>query len=153
MQNVLEFMHKYSGDFENLKAEISQPDKNQKQETFRVEDKFALVLSNKTYDPEKTTMKSLPAVEDDHRNIKQTVKMLQIPDENIFEIHDATFDQMEEIKERFTNKIQPRVRILKPDTGIYGIRNHTLQGFKWDRVKLRAMMEGASTDYVIVNTF
>ena len=98
-------------------------------------------------------MKSLPAVLDDHRNIKQTVKMLHIPDENIFELHDATYDQMEEIKERITNKIQPRVRILKQDTGIFGIRNNTLQGFKWERVKLRAMKNGAAADYIIVKIF
>ena len=50
-------------------------------------------------------MKSLPAVEDDHKNIKQTIKMLHIPDENVYEIQDATFDQMEEIKKRMTDKI------------------------------------------------
>ena len=82
----MSFLNKYSGDFEKLKEEIRDPDKNQKQEPFRSEDKFALVLSNKTYDTSKTTMKSLPAVEDDHRNIKQTIKMLHIPDENVFEI-------------------------------------------------------------------
>jgi hypothetical protein len=98
-------LHKHTGDFEILKAEIDQPDKNQKQEPFRTEDKFALVLSNKTYDPSKTTMKSLPAVEDDHRNIKQTIAMLNIPDENVFEVKDATYDQMEEIKQRITDKI------------------------------------------------
>ena len=93
----MDFLNKHSGDFEKLKVEISQPDKNQKQESFREEDKFALVLSNETYDPSKTSMKSLPAVTDDHRNIKQTVKMLHIPDENVFEIHDATHEQMQEI--------------------------------------------------------
>ena len=85
-EHVLDFLNKYSGDFEKLKKEIDQPDKNQKQEPFNAEDKFALVLSNKTYDPSNTTMKSLPAVEDDHKNIKQTIKMLNIPDANVFEI-------------------------------------------------------------------
>ena len=98
-------------------------------------------------------MKSLPAVEDDHKNIKQTIKMLHIPDENVYEIQDATFDEMEEIKQRMTDKIQPRIRILKQDMGIFGIRNYTLQGFKWNRVKIRAMMEDAATDFIIVKTF
>ena len=96
-------------------------------------------------------MKSLPAVVDDHKNIKQTIKMLHIPEENVFEIQDATFDQMEDIKQRITDKIQPRIRILKQDTGIFGARNHTLYGFKWNRVKLRAMMKGAATDHIIID--
>ena len=37
-------------------------------------------------------MKSLPAVLDDHKNIKQTIKMLHIPEENVFEIQDASFN-------------------------------------------------------------
>ena len=94
---IISFLNKHSGDFEKLKAEISQPDKNQKQEPFRGEDKIALIISNKTYDASKTTMKDLPSVEDDHRNIRQTVKMLHIPDENIFEVQDATHDQMSKI--------------------------------------------------------
>ena len=98
-------MNKHTGDFEKLKSEIDEPDKNQKQELFRQKDKFALVLSNKTYDPTKTSMNSLPAVEDDHRNIKQTIAMLHIPDENVFELKDATYDQMEEIKQRIIDKI------------------------------------------------
>ena len=79
--------------------------------------------------------------------------MLHIPDENVFELKDATYDQMEEIKQRIIDKIQPRVRILKQDTGIFGKRNHTLQGFKWDRVKLRAMKESSDADYIIVKNF
>ena len=61
-ETVLTFLQKHKGDFEKLKEEIEQPDKNQKQERFRKDDKFALVLSNKTYDTSKTTMKDLPAV-------------------------------------------------------------------------------------------
>ena len=61
-ETVLTFLQKHKGDFDKLKEEIEQPDKNQKQERFRKDDKFALVLSNKTYDTSKTTMKDLPAV-------------------------------------------------------------------------------------------
>jgi hypothetical protein len=35
--------------------------------------------------------------------------------------------------------------------GIFGIRNHTLQGFKWNRVKLRAMEESAAADLIIID--
>ena len=43
---IISFLNKHSGDFEKLKTEISQPDKNQKQEPFKEEDKIALIISN-----------------------------------------------------------------------------------------------------------
>ena len=68
--HIIGFLNKLSGEVEKVKAEIQQPDKNQKQETFRAEEKFALIITNKTYNRDKTTMKDLPSVDDDHRNIR-----------------------------------------------------------------------------------
>ena len=94
-------------------------------------------------------MKDLPSVEDDHRNIRQTVKMLHIPDENIFEIQDASHDQMSKITQRLTEIVLARGRVPKMETGIYGERDQ-LKGIRWDRIKIRAMLEGASEDFIIV---
>ena len=149
-ETVLTFLQKHKGDFEKLKDEIEQPDKNQKQEKFRKEDKFALILSNMTYNTSKTTMKDLPAVQDDHRNIKQTVQMLNIPEENVFEAENVTYDKMIEITTRMTELILSRSRVLKLETGILGEREQ-LKGFKWDRVKVRAMEEGAPHDWIIID--
>ena len=94
-ENVLTFLHKHSGEFDKLKEEIEQPDKNQKREKFRNEDKFALILSNMTYDKARTTMHDLPAVKDDHKNMIQSTKMLQVPDENIYQAEEFKYDEID----------------------------------------------------------
>jgi hypothetical protein len=45
-------------------------------------------------------MSDLPAVKNDHENIRQTVLMMGVPDskENIFEIRDGTWNQMNELE-------------------------------------------------------
>ena len=68
-------------------------------------------------------MNDLPSVEDDHRNIRQTVKMLHIPEENIYEIENATHDQMIKITQKLTQIILARGRVPKMETGIYGERD------------------------------
>ena len=43
-------------------------------------------------------MSSLPAANDDYKNMKHTVEqMMGVPKENIFDIKDATFDQLEKV--------------------------------------------------------
>ena len=49
-----------------------------------------------------------------------------------------------------TELIQVRSRVLKLETGILGERD-LLKGFKWDRVKVRAMEEGATNDWLIID--
>ena len=50
---------------------------------------------------------------------------------------------MEAKKQEITDRLQPSIRILKQNTGIYGQRNSTLQGFPWERLRPNAMKEGA----------
>ena len=43
-------------------------------------------------------MESLPAVKDDHKNMEHTIdKLMDIPQENIFKVQEATFDKLDEI--------------------------------------------------------
>ena len=53
-------------------------------------DRLAAIIINEKYD--KIGMADLPAVTNDHENIRHTVLMMGIPDnvENIFEIRDGT---------------------------------------------------------------
>ena len=48
-----------------------------------------------TYDKARTTMHDLPAVKDDHKNMIQSTKMLQVPDENIFQAEEFKYDEIE----------------------------------------------------------
>ena len=76
--------------------------------------------------------------------------MLNIPEENVFEAENVTYDKMIEITTRMTELILSRSRVLKLETGILGEREQ-LKGFKWDRVKVRAMEEGAPHDWIIID--
>ena len=42
-------------------------------------------------------MDDLPAVKDDHSNMLQTVEMMNIPKENVYERIDASWKDMEEL--------------------------------------------------------
>ena len=94
-------------------------------------------------------MADLSAVKDDHLNIRQTVEMMNIPDVNVFEIRDATWKQMEDLDVEINQLVMLRSKELKNETGICGLKFK--QGIPWDRAKIRAMMEGASDDYIIVS--
>ena len=58
---------------------------------------------------------------------------------------------MVDVTKRVTTTLLARGRVPKMQTGIFG-ENDQLYGLKWDRVKLRAMLEGASEDFIIVST-
>ena len=62
---------------------------------------MACIITNQEYG--KTIMANLPAVKDDHKNIRQTVLMLGVPDkkdENIFELVDGTWQQTEDLHKK-----------------------------------------------------
>ena len=51
-----------------------------------------MIICNQFYDPNYVTHKDLPAVVDDFKNAKYTVKMMGIPLNNVFEMRDVTND-------------------------------------------------------------
>ena len=61
---------------------------------------LAAIITNEKYD--KIGMADLPPVVNDHTNIRQTVLMMGVPDkpENIFELRDATCQQMGDLEKR-----------------------------------------------------
>ena len=75
--------------------------------------------------------------------------MLHVPEQNIIEAEDFTYDEMLEINLRMTQLCLSRTRDLSLNTGILGTNNLT-GGLPWDRVKVRAMLKDAPNDYIIV---
>ena len=75
--------------------------------------------------------------------------MLHVPEQNIIEAEDFTYDEMKEINLRMTQLCLSRTRDLSENTGILGTNNLT-GGLPWDRVKVRAMLKDAPNDYIIV---
>ena len=87
---ALNILNKFTGEYEKLQKEMAQPNKNQKKERFHSKDKFALIYANEKYD--RTIMTDLPEVKDDHSSIKETVEMMNIPETNIYELEDASYE-------------------------------------------------------------
>ena len=75
--------------------------------------------------------------------------MLHVPEQNIIEAEDFTYDEMLGINLRMTQLCLSRTRDLSLNTGILGTNNLT-GGLPWDRVKVRAMLKDAPNDYIIV---
>ena len=69
---------------QKIKADLDQPGEHQAQDVILSKNKFAIIFANENYSNENIGMIDLPEVNDDFKNIFQTVKMMNIPDENIF---------------------------------------------------------------------
>ena len=96
-------------------------------------------------------MNDLPAVKNDHENIRQTVLMMGVPDskENIFEIRDGTWNQMNELESMVDGQVKCRTKELKNETGV-GDELYE-KGFLWDRIKENAMLDESNDDFVVVS--
>ena len=98
-------------------------------------------------------MSDLPAVKNDHENIRQTVLMMGVPDskENIFEIRDGTWNQMNELESMINGQVKCRTKELKNETGV-GDPEYE-KGLLWDRFKENAMLDESNDDFVIVSFY
>ena len=72
-------------------------------------------------------------------------------DENIYEIKNASKKELDDFMNQIYEMIKPRTRPLEEKTGISC--NSYIKGFPWSRVKVRAMMDGADDNFVIVSYF
>ena len=79
-----------------MKNELQNPRNFMPLEKFCDLTKFAVILCNEDYDKMYTTMDSLPAVKDDLKVARQTVKMMGILPENTKEMYNASKDEIEE---------------------------------------------------------
>ena len=92
---------------------------------FKDENKFGILLSNQYYDKLSQSKRdpavvNLPAVKDDHMNMRQTMLMAGIPPQNIIELRDASYKDMEDLPDKVKEKIMPLTSDLKDPTGICG---------------------------------
>ena len=71
---------------QKIKSNLENPAENQAQDTISSQNKFALIFANEKFSEEYIGMDDLPEVNDDFKNIQQTVKMMSIPQENIFAV-------------------------------------------------------------------
>ena len=130
---------------------MAHPNKNQKKEKFKTEDKIALVFTNEKYD--KTIMDDLSEVKDDHQSMKETVQMMNIQEENTYELIDASYEQMDMVDQLVSDNIFIRTKKLTDPMGIIYPSSSLKyeKGVPWTRAKVKAMEEGAPDDYIVVS--
>ena len=66
-------------------------------------------------------MENIPAVKDDHRNFKQTLLQMGIPEKNIFEQENASRKGIDDLYNKIHSILNPLTRELIQQTGILGI--------------------------------
>ena len=88
----MELIGNQSEKMNKIREQIMDPKKLMPKERFKLWTKYALIICNKTYNKKYTTMCDLPAVDDDFKNAKLTVKFMGISNEHTFEIKDALHD-------------------------------------------------------------
>ena len=137
---------------QNIKSDLEDPAHNQAKDMIQAENKIALLIANEKFDKEYIGMPNLPPVNDDLKNILQTVGMLHIPEENIHAYKNIKYDKMKSILNHISHIVCARTRRLKSNTGIGdSLHNWHLQGVDWIRLRDNAMKENASFDNAIVS--
>ena len=81
----------------------------------------------------------------------QTAKGMGIPDENIVQLRDTSFDNLEREFQKLEDKIVVFARELTPLTGILGITSTMTRGLSWDRIKKNAMSLQAPFEYIEID--
>ena len=133
-----------------IRKELQNPEKYQPEEKFLRYTKYALIVCNQYYNKKYVTLGDLDAVVDDYKNAKHTAKLMGIPLENIIEIKNARFDELNKVndwlKKRFTVLTKP----LKSTTGFYGT-GILLNGFLWETLRPFAMNLVAPFDSITID--
>ena len=80
-QGAFNIIAKFGSNYEMIMKELKQPGKFQKENFFKDCNKIAIITTNESYGKvnmrnKKKEVIDLPAVNNDHRNMRQTVKMM-----------------------------------------------------------------------------
>ena len=103
------------GDFNRILKDIENAALNQKKDRFVK--KYGFVACNEFY-KDKSGLPDLPQTKNDLSSIKRTFNMMDIKQENIFELVDAGHDEIEDQFEQMNDSILIQVPTLSPLTGI-----------------------------------
>ena len=104
--------------FEN---ELNDPKKHMPKQKFHRKAKFSFIMCNENYNRDYVTHVDLPEVVNDFRNAMQTAKMMGIPLENIVQLQNASYEELEHEWSKFKEKIYVFARVLTDKTGILGM--------------------------------
>ena len=123
---------------------------SQPKELFDKWTKYAIVICNQFYDKKYVALGNLPAVVDDFKNAKHTVKLMGILPENTFEMKDVSYIEIEEKFRWLCWRVKVQTKVLTNTTGILGIR-FMQQGLFWTVLRPNAMKLVAPFDSVTID--
>ena len=101
-------------DFNDILEAIKRATVKKKKDKFTK--KFGMIVCNQTYD--KAGLPDLPQTKNDFKEIKRMTRRMNIKQENLFELINAGFDEMNIQFDKLSDEIQPYVMKLSNRTGI-----------------------------------
>ena len=120
------------GEFNKILEDIQNAAENKKRDTFAK--KYALLVCNAIYDTN-AGLECLHQTKSDLKNIRITTKMLNIADEDIFELVDVSHENLENTFETLADKIIAQVGPLGNFTGIGNNLKFQAGGVHWKNLK------------------
>ena len=120
------------GEFNKILEDIQNAAQNKKMDTFAK--KYALLVCNEIYDTN-AGLECLHQTKNDLKNMKITIKMMNIADEDIFELVDVSHDKMESTFETIADKIIGQVCKLGNGTGIGSNLKFQSGGITWKNLR------------------
>ena len=112
-----------------------------------------MIICNRSYNKKYVTHGDLPAVLDDFKTAMHTVKMMGILPENIFQLKDVSYDDLEKYMEWLTWRIVAQTRVLDNHTGIKATGfffKGKGQSFTWEVLRPSAMKLIAPFDSLVI---
>ena len=103
------------GELDKILNDIGNAAKNKKRDKFAK--KYALLVCNETY-ATKAGLENLPQTKKTLKDIKRTIKMLSIKDEDVFVLFDANHNQIETTFEKILDEVVAQACNLHNPTGI-----------------------------------
>ena len=103
------------GEFNKILDDIQNAHDNKKKDKFAK--KYALLVCNETYGT-KAGLDNLPQTKNDLNDVKRTIKMLSIEEEDTFILVDTDHEKMDSTFETIVDKVVGQVAKLYKFTGI-----------------------------------
>ena len=145
-------MQPYDQRMNQMKSELQNPQNFQPNELFLRSTKFALIICNEFYDKRYITLGDLPAVVDDLRNAKHTVKLMGILPENTFVMKNVSHDELSKQINQLFSKFDVLTNILKNTTGILSGLDYCMSGgLLWEILRPSAMKLMAPFNYITID--
>ena len=119
------------GEFNKILEDITNAAKNKKKDKFA--EKYALLVCNEIYKT-KAGLENLPQTKNDLNDVKRTIKMLNIKDQNTTILVDTNHEEIETEFENLMDKVVAQVAKLNNFTGVGSNTKFQAGGIAWSKL-------------------